>query len=176
MMSSVPTERRVLQSRTPLIRVNPRALATVVVACVGMFALSFAIGRALSPGRGRTEALPEFAATQASAEIPVSLSAAPSLERGTPVAAVVHAIRRAPKARAATNTPLTSSAPSVAPTLTQQASPPPPATPVSTPAPVVVTPAPAKAPARTPASTQPAGGTSAPKHGGGGSVSFDSSG
>jgi hypothetical protein len=169
-MSSVRTERRVLQSRTPMIRVDPRALVIVVVACVGMFALSFAVGRALSPAsHGGSETLPEFATTQASTAIPVSLSAAPSLKLGSPVAVVLRVKHRPPSVAAVTLTPQTPT-PSPLPVFTPQV-PPPSSAPVST-TPVAVTPA----PARTPASTRPAGGSSTPKHGGGGSISFDSSG
>lgn len=168
-MSSVRTERRLLQPRTPLIPINPRLLASVVMACAGLFALSFAAGRALSPGHVRSEALPEFAATQASAAIPVSLSAAPTLKLGTPVAAVVHT-RRAPAPTTQRTTLATAQS---LPVLTSQTPTPPATTPTSTPAPVI-TPAP-KAPVHTPASTRTSGGSRS-KHGGGGGIFFDSSG
>lgn len=169
-MSSVRTERRLAQSRTPLIRVDLRVLAIVAAACVGLFALSFAIGRALSPASHASSAtLPEFATTQASAAIPVSLSAVPSLKAGSPVAVVVRAKHRPRSVPAITLTPQAPT-PSSLPVLTPQA-PPPSSAPVST-TPAVVTPAPVK----TPASTRPAGGNSTPKHGGGGRISFDSSG
>jgi hypothetical protein len=152
-----------LHPRTPLIRLDPRALALVAVACAALFALSFAIGRALSPGRGGHSAtLPEFAATPASAEIPVSLSVAPALELARPVV-VVHA----PKA------PVVASAPPTAAPVIAPPAPQPTAAPVIAPPPVALTPAPVKAPS-TSTGGRTGGGSAAPKRGGG--VSFDSSG
>ncbi len=171
-MSSVPTERRTLQPRTPMIRVDLRVLAVVAAACVGLFALSFLAGRALSPGRGgHSVALPEVAATQASGEIPVRLSVAPALKLATPVVTVLHT--SAPKSS-------TTSPPSALPVLTQPSPAPPPAAPVVVQPPAAVTQPPAKTPV-TPQSAPAAksnsgGGSAAPKGGGGGGVSFDSSG
>ncbi|MBA3809191.1 MAG: hypothetical protein H0X28_12505 [Solirubrobacterales bacterium] len=179
-MSSVPTERRTLQPRTPMIRVDLRVLAVVAAACVGLFALSFLAGRALSPGRGgHSVTLPEVAATQASGEIPVRLSVAPPLKLATPVVTVLHT--SAPKSK---STPAASSSttspPSALPVLTQPSPAPPPAAPVVVQPPAAVT----QPPAKTPVTTQSApaaksnsgGGSAAPKGGGGGGVSFDSSG
>jgi hypothetical protein len=178
-MSSFPTERRALQPRTPLLRVDSRVLAIVVVACVGLFAVSFVIGRAMSPGRGGGAAqLPEFAATQASAEVPVNLGVAPALRVGTPIAAVVHARRSSAKATAVTNTAPVTPPAGALPVLTQQTAPPAAPAPVSVQPPATVTPSPTKTPVKSPSSTPAGGGTgggsSAPK--GGGGISFDSSG
>ncbi len=182
-MSSVLPERRLLQPHTPFLRIARRRLVTGALVCVALFAFSFLIGRMLSPPRGQNGAVPAFAATQASAAIPVRLSAAPAIGLARPVAVTVHATTHAratpavASAKAATPT-----AASAVPVLTQQATPPATVQPVTAQAPVAVTPAPAKAPApapkpapaTTPASSRPSGGAAAPKHGGG--VSFDSSG
>lgn len=176
-MSSVPTERRTLQPRTPMIRVEVRMLAGMAAACLGLFALSFLAGRALSPGRGGHSAtLPEVAATQASGEIPVRLSAAPALKLAPPVVTVLHT--SVPKPR---STPASSSAtttPSALPVLTQPSAAPPPPAPVVVAPPAAATPAPVKTPVTThsapAAKGNSGGGSAAPKRGGG--VSFDSSG
>ncbi len=167
-MSSVLPERRLLQPRTPLIRIELRALATVTLACATLFALSFALGRVLRPTHSRSTTLPAFAATQASAEIPVRLSAAPAIGLARPAIVVVRAAKPA-KAVAPAVTPVPATVSPPTPTATPTPTPTPKPTPTPTPA---ATPTPT--PAKTPASSAPAGGNTAPKQGGG--ISFDSSG
>jgi hypothetical protein len=87
-MSTVRTPRRWIDARTrAAAEIDRGALILLAAACAGLFMVSFALGRVLSPaaqaGQG---ALARVAAAQAGEPLPVSLTAAPAIRLGVAVA------------------------------------------------------------------------------------------
>jgi outer membrane biosynthesis protein TonB len=154
--------------------VDRLAVLALVALCAALFFAFFALSRALSPtGHSASGSPPAVLATPTGDQVPLRLTAAPSMQAGArvapkPVVRSVPAPRPSALAQAPATSapaPVTTSATPVAPAPTPE---PTSAAPVAAPEPATA-PAPAKAPQprRAPAPTKPSGG---------GGTSFDSSG